>query len=335
MLKTIESESLIKRKRVIEHLPFRPLPGFSSPHLQTVLPTFFSQAGEAPPSAPFLVSLEDGDTLYCRISSPLSWKPQDKTVILVHGLGGDADTSNYMVRMSRKLYRSGYRSIRMNLRYAGEGNQYAKRPYHGGTSHDLLALVRALKDQSPQSPITIIGYSLGGNITLKMVGELKEKAHSLIEMVIAVCAPIDLQHTMELLKHPTNQLYHRYYVKALRKVGQPWIGKQSVKSILDFDNVVTAPQWGFKDAFDYYRQCSSQYFLSGIQQTCHLIFAEDDPFIDYRPALKQLHSPNMKLWLSPHGGHMGFWGWAGKEHRHYWLDRFLLKIIREHEEHII
>lgn len=322
----IAIESHPANKVVIENLSFKPAPGMASPHIQTVVPIFFRYAGKEPPSDPLVIPLGDGDALYCKISTPHSWKAHHQTVVLLHGLGG-SDSSSYMTRLSRKFFQKGLRCVRINLRGVGNGNSVVQRPYHGGTSHDVLQVIQSLKQRAPESPLTLIGFSLGGNITLKLLGELSERAKDLIERAFAICAPIDLAHTMQLLFHPSNHLYHLYYVKGLKQMGSRWIGQESVRSIPDFDNVVTARQWGFKDASDYYQQCSSKFFLSKIKQTCHLIFAADDPFIDYRSVLGENLPPQIKLFLSPHGGHMGFWGWAGREHRYHWLDAHLLNTI--------
>lgn len=309
----------------VEELSFRPARGMASPHLQTILPTFFSQGGAEPPSTLLFIPLEDGDALCCKISTPSKWMPHHKTILMLHGLGG-SDASTYMIRMSRKFYQAGYRSLRINLRGSGEGVHFAQRPYNGGTSGDILQVIRTLKRETPQSPMALIGFSLGGNIALKLMGELGEQASSLLERVISVCAPIDLAQTMELLFNRSNHIYHRYYVRGLRRMGARWIGKNKIESLLDFDNVVTAPYWGYSDAHDYYRQCSSKFFLPEIRQLCHLIFAADDPFVDYRSAMQKSLSSAVKIWLSPYGGHMGFWGWAGQEHGYNWLDALLLKL---------
>ena len=314
----------------IEYLSFRPAPGMGSPHLQTILPILFKKSGKEPPSASFFIHLEDGDSLCCKLSTPPSWKTNQKTIIIVHGLGG-SHASGYMVRLSRKFYQAGYRILRINLRGSGPGAHLAQRPYHAGTSNDILQVIQTLKKETPHSPLTLIGFSMGGNIALKLAGELGEKATSLLEQTFAICAPIDLAQTTDLLLRHSNRFYHRYYLNGLQRLGYRWLGNRSLKSVIDFDHFVTAPQWGYQDAFDYYRQCSSSFFLSNIRHPCHLIFAADDPFIDYRPALKCSLSPSVKIMLSPYGGHMGFWGWAGKEHGYCWLDRLLLDLIKKME----
>jgi len=310
----------------VKLLSFKPVQGFASPHIQTILPVILTKGGTEPPSAPFFVQLSDGDSLYCKMSTPACWTPLHKTVLLLHGLGG-SDSSAYMIRLARKMYLAGHRVVRVNLRGSGQGVHYARRPYNGGTSADILDVVQTMKKQTPHSPLILIGYSLGGNILLKLLGELGEKGTELVEKGIAVCPPIDLARTMELLCQGTNQIYHRYYVKGLRLLGAPWLKNQTIHSIVEFDTHVTAPQWGFRDAHDYYAQCSGILFLSKIRTKCELILSMDDPFVDYRPVMDLAVNTDVNIWLSRYGGHMGFWGWAGLEHGWNWLDGLLFKLV--------
>ena len=190
----------MENRQQFKQLSFLPLQGCGSPHIQTFF-AGFSQPGKPPPSLPFLVSLGDGDLLSCQISTPPSWKPTDKTVLLVHGLCGSHE-SNYMVRLSRKLYKQGYRAVRINLRACGSGHSLARRPYHGGLSQDLLQVLQAMKRQAPDSPMILIGFSLGGNIALKLAGELGRQ--KLLTLTIAICSPLNLGHTAHLLTLPQN-----------------------------------------------------------------------------------------------------------------------------------
>lgn len=310
-----------------EKLPFTPAPGLGSPHLQTFL-ACFTPAGPLPPSKTLEVELSDGDKLACEISTPPTWKKEDPSVVLVHGLGG-CHTSSYMVRMARKLYQSGVQSVRVNLRCCGTGIKLSKRPYHGGVSEDLLEVVQALKKSTPRSPITLIGFSLGGNIALKLAGELGEKALGLIEKTIAVCAPIDLKKTAEIMSLPKNKLYNLYYMKQLEAQSKRWINGKTFSNIYEFDDLVTVPQWGFKDPFEYYETCSGYAYLPFIKHPCYLLFADDDPFVDYYAHSITEASPYVKVWASPSGGHMGFFGWANEEHKYFWLDFQLFKWILE------
>lgn len=308
-----------------EYLPFQPLFGLSSPHAQTVLGCF-SPAGAPPPSTQLLVSLEDGDTLVCEVSTPRKWEESHKTVLLVHGMGGSHE-SCYMIRFSRKLYRLGYRAIRVNMRGCGSGTGLAHRLYHGGVSNDVLETIKVVKKQTPNSPIALIGFSLGGNIALKLAGELGEEASNFLETTIAICPPVDLAQTAAMLARPENKIYNSYYMRQLKSQAARWVKGKSFSNIYEFDTLVTAPNWGFKGPFDYYQQCSSCFFLPKVHHSCHLLFAEDDPFIDYRPSVSMPLDSCVKVWVTPYGGHLGFLGWAGKDHYYFWMDSLLQQWI--------
>ncbi len=310
---------------MLEPVPFRPLPGLSSPHAQTIIASFI-HPGSPPPSSPMLVPLPDGDTLYCQMSLPPAWREDQKTIVMVHGLGG-SDASNYMIRMGRKLYEMSYRVVRVNLRGCGSGSNLSNLPYHGGVSGDVYAVLQALKKQTPLSPLILLGFSLGGNIALKLSGELGQDGLQLLQCTIAVCSPIDLRDTMTLISKPSNLIYHRYYLRHMVRQGKRWLKGQHIDTLYEFDNVVTAPSWGFDDADDYYRKSSSYRHIPNIRHPCYLLFTTDDPFIDYRRILKVQLPELVKVYLSPSGGHMGCLGWAGGTHRWFWLDSLLLDWI--------
>jgi len=309
----------------IEHLPFEPLLGFSSPHAQTVLGCF-CPAGTPPPAIPIIVQLTDGDQLCCELSTPKNWIATQKTVILVHGLGG-SHKSPYMIRFSRKLYQNGYQVLRVNMRGCGSGHQLASRPYHGGVSSDIQNVVETIKKKFPLSPIVLVGFSLGGNIVLKLAGELGAGANKLIESTIAVCPPVDLAQCSALLARPLNKLYNQYYMRHLEKQAERWINGRPFSNLYEFDCLITAPHWGFQGAFDYYQQCSSRFILPQIQHPCRILFSADDPFIDYRSCLELPLPIHVKVSVSPYGGHLGFLGWSGRQHFYFWMDNLLLKWI--------
>lgn len=309
----------------VEPLAFEPLPGFSSPHLQTVL-ACFAPGGTPPPSVSKIIHLNDGDALTCEVSTPANWKHHEKTIVMIHGLGGCHSTS-YMVRCSRKFFQKGYRTIRLNMRSCGSGTKLAKLPYHGGLSSDVLQVIQELKIDNSSSPITLIGFSLGGNIALKLAGELGENGMSLLDMTIAICPPVDLAMTAKIMARPINHLYNRYYMYNLDRLTKQWTCGRPFRSIYEFDEMVTAPTWGFKNPHEYYIASSSRHKLAHIQHRCHIIFAQDDPFIDYTICLNSKRSNSINVWLSKYGGHMGFFGWADKEHGYFWLDRLLLSWV--------
>ncbi|MBA3815146.1 MAG: alpha/beta fold hydrolase [Parachlamydiaceae bacterium] len=310
---------------MFEYIPFKPLPGLSSPHAQTIVASF-TRPGITPPSNPLLVPLKDGDAIFCEVSQPLDWVENKKTIVMVHGLAGST-TSNYMVRIARKLFEAGYRVVRVNLRGSGQGSHLARLPYHGGSSGDVLAVLQHLKELTPYSPFVLVGFSLGGNIALKLSGELDSDCTSLLESTIAICSPIDLEETIHLLAKPANKLYQRFYLGQMLQQTQRWTKGREISSLYEYDSLITAPIWGFSSAEAYYRHSSSRYYLPNIKHPCYVLLTEDDPFVDHRQLMSCPLPSNIKVALCQNGGHMGFLGWTGMEHRHFWLDQHLLNWI--------
>ena len=297
-----------------EKLSFKPLRGLSSPHLQTILPSFLP-VGKQPPSKPWIFTLSDGDILSLEVSKPPTWEKDHPTTFLVHGLGGD-HTSSYMVRMTKKLYKKGHKVIRINLRGCGSGQGLSTKPYCGGNSQDLLEVLLENQKKNPSSPTNLIGFSLGGNITLKLSGELGTGLSSILNHCIAVCPPLDLFHSVQTIgKSP---FYERYFLKSISK---QFYNTPSSMYLLD-DNI-TAPAWGYESALDYYQSCSCLFFLPKIKHKTRILLAEDDPFIDHKKAHTVLLPEAVEVYTTEKGGHMGFIG----ENRRHWMDDLLLDWI--------
>lgn len=305
-------------------LNFKPFFGLASKHLQMIVAAY-SLPGKAPLSTQLLVDIGNGDQLSCEVSTPANWKKGDKTILLLHGLGG-SHNSRYMIRMARKLYQRGDKVVRINFRNCGSGAGLSKLPYGAGNSKDILKVIRQLKQESPESEITLIGFSLGGNTVLKLAGELGEEVNGLIKKVIAVCPPLDLKQTVLKIQEKRYWVYHRFYLNNILKQCQPWM-KQKVHSIYEFDDKITGPSWGFSGAEEYYEKCSSKQFISNIRCEAYLLFAEDDPFISM-DSLETLTLPeNVYVWVSKQGSHVGFIGPTNQAGTFQWLDQLLLQWI--------
>lgn len=308
----------------INQLNFSPFPGLSSGHVQTFL-TVFRNPGVAPPSKSWIVFLEGGDCLSCEVSVPQGWKHSGRTIVLVHGLSG-SDSSNYMIRLSRKFYLQGDKVVRVNLRGCGSGKGLSRLPYHAGNSDDILQVLKQINKETPGTEVTVMGFSLGGNIVVKLAGELGEEACHFAKTFISVCAPLDLSHTMHKMMKKRNILYHNYFLSHISKQSKQWIAKK-IRTLLEYDNAVTAPLWGFQGAEDYYYCCSSLRFLSKIKQTTHFLFAEDDPFINNNVLKGTAIGSHVNLWSTKYGGHLGFVGKGAKEHKFHWMDHLLINWV--------
>lgn len=313
-------------RQFYKKLEFRPLWGITSRHFQLIVPAYLS-AGKAPPSVQWLVDIGNQDQLSCEVSTPDGWQSSNPTVALIHGLGG-SHNSPYMVRMARKLFQKGYRAVRINLRGTGSGKGLSRLPYSAGTSADILHVVQNLKQTAPASDLTLIGFSLGGNIVLKLAGELGEEAVKILLQVIAVCPSIDLAQTTRLIQRKGNLLYHRYYLRHLLEQAKPWV-KDNYPSIYAYDDNVTGPLWGFSGADDYYQKCSSLSFIDKIRCPTRILFAEDDPFVSLE-CLKGISIPSqVQIFATQHGSHMGYLGFSGPSWDPFWMDQLLLSWVNK------
>jgi hypothetical protein len=315
-------------------LPFRPLPLLANPHLQTIVASQIYVPIE-PPAVTQVVQLPDGDSIALEVSTPECWHPGQPTVVLVHGLCG-YHRSPYMMRMAYKLWRRGLRAVRMNLRGCGSGVGLARHPYHSGRSADVLQVLQTLQQGASGSPVSVIGFSLGGNIVLKMAGELGSRAAMYARQVIAVCPPADLAACSRLLGQPANRLYEQRFMRLLRAAvadrharfaDLSRINLPPQLSLYEFDHIYTAPQCGFDDADDYYARSSAAPLVPRITLPCRILFAQDDPFIDATVFNAIDLPPNVQVMHTRHGGHLGFLGLPGRPGGYRWLDTVLLEWI--------
>ncbi|AKA34841.1 YheT family hydrolase [Flagellimonas lutaonensis] len=262
------------------------------------------------------LELPDGDFL------DLDWSesavPTQKAVVLLHGLEGDAQRP-YITGSAKYLNQYGFDACAVNFRgCSGEPNR-KYRSYHSGATEDLVTIVHHLLNQKPYSEIFLMGYSLGGNVALKYLGE-GNPVPKQIKGAVTVSVPCDLHDAcIELLK-PKNILYARRFKKHLiaklkekHRMFPEKISKEQIKSIVtlkDFDDVYTGPAHGFKCALDYYRKCSSKQFLVPIQIPSLIINAKNDSFLghDCYPFREAEKNPNLHLEIPDFGGHVGFWG---------------------------
>jgi uncharacterized protein len=319
---------------VSEELPFDPFPMMRGSHKQTIMGSILHWQRN-PRSKRHLVDLPDGDKIAIEMTTPKSWKEDELTVVMVHGLCG-SHKSPYLVRMARKLYKRGIRCVRINLRGCGSGKGHAKHIYHSGRSEDIYAVLKYLKNATPQSEMILIGFSLGANIVLKLAGELGLIATTCLRKVIAIAPPTDLYTSVQMLHQPENQIFERYFLKLLladvkyreRKFSDiPKVNLPGNLTLYEFDRIYVAPQCGFKNAFDYYDKCSSKWVIGEIEVPCKILFSEDDPIIDHS-CLDGLQLPdNVQIFKTKHGGHLGFLGSPIRGDMH-WMDRLLLDWIQ-------
>ncbi|MBI3508431.1 MAG: alpha/beta fold hydrolase [Chlamydiia bacterium] len=319
-----------------QEIPFEPFPFLNDPHQQTFFNSFFNFLFE-PASDQKVIPLPDGDRLSVHITTPRDWKPTDLTVVLLHGLCGSHKSPN-LVRMARRLEPRNIRAVRINMRGCGTGRGLAKHVYHSGRSEDVFEVLKALKTEHPDSPIVLIGFSLGGNIVLKLAGELGVLARPFLDKVISVSPPVDLYSSIQMLGDPANSIYERYFYRLLRadvhyrhkkfKDLPPMRLPRNLK-LYEFDQIYTAPVCGFRDAQDYYSKCSSAPLIPEIAIPCKILMAEDDPIIHAKSLDHYKLPSNVINFKTKKGGHMGYLGDPRGEKGIHWLDSLLIDWIVE------
>lgn len=297
---------------------FRPLPFLHNPHVQTVLAHLLPGA-HLRPARRQVVWLPDGDALVLHDNVPPGWRPGEPIAVLVHGLSG-SHASRQVRRLARMFLARRVRSVRLDLRGAGQAALLARRSYHGGCSDDLRTALAEVHRWGPASPLLVLGVSLGGNIALKMAGEMTEHPVPGLARIAALGPPIDLERCAALLAQPHNRLYENVFLRdlmgELRQRQRNFPDLRPVRfprrlTMRLFDELYTAPTCGFADALDYYRRASSVPVLSRIGVPTLILTARDDPFIAVEPFEETKFPALVTLRIVPHGGHVGFLGWDG------------------------
>jgi predicted alpha/beta-fold hydrolase len=251
-------------------------------------------------------------------------------VILVHGLEGSSE-SGYALSMAAAALEAGLVVHRFNMRGCGASPWHPHANYHSGQTGDLLFVARERKRASGL-PLFAVGYSLGGNVVLKLAGELGEEGGAVFDGVCAVSAPIDLAAGADALARRSNVIYQRRFLKRLKERVRkrhplapemyPLGPLAEVKTIRDFDHQYTAKLFGFGTADRYYQTQSSRQFLEHIRIPTLLVHAKDDPMVPFscyeHPALHA--NPHVRLLAVEHGGHLGF---LARGPRRFWLDHLI------------
>jgi hypothetical protein len=295
---------------------FCPLPLLGNPHVQTLLSYVLTGPPFAHPTTERQVQLADGDRLVLHDSVPPGWQPGGRIALVVHGLGG-SHRSGHVQRQALALQRAGLRVVCVDLRTAGRGIALARRPYHAGCSDDLRAAAGEVHRWSPQSPLVLVGLSLGGNVVLKLAGEAAGDPVPGLARVVAIGPPIDVGRCVALLAEPRNVVYEQFYVRSLVSHAErhrrhfpdlPATRFPRPTTMRLFDDLYTAPRCGFADALDYYRRTSSLPLIPRIEVPALILTARDDPFIAVGP-FEELRAPgHVEVRVVERGGHLGFLG---------------------------
>lgn len=275
------------------------------------------------------LSMPDDDFL------DLDWTPDPgptaPIVLVLHGLEGNS-RRRYVLSVCRELSARGLRAVAMNFRgCSGEPNR-ALHFYHSGATEDPRFVIERIRAHHPGRPIGAVGFSLGGNVLLKLLGDDAAGGAGLLDAAVAMSVPYDLAAGCTALERGGMAgVYTRYFLRSLRRKVATKRDRLAdtldidlalrARTLRSFDDAVTAPLNGFDSAADYYTRCSSGVSLPGIRVPTLLLHAEDDPFLPASaiPTAEAANNPHVRLALTAQGGHVGFVG-GSPTAPHFWGD---------------
>jgi predicted alpha/beta-fold hydrolase len=330
---------------------FAPRRFLGNGHAQTIAGNFLPRANQLPPPTRELVEVSPASE--SQIASSVlclcHWQPaevraQRPTAIVVHGLEGSAE-SQYVVGNANKLWRAGANVVRMNMRNCGGRNYEMARLtptlYHSGLSGDVGAVMRFFLERERLESVALIGYSMGGNLVLKLAGELGGDAPRQLRSVVGVSPAMDLGPSASALHRPENRLYERRFLRALIKRFRQKVRlfpraydanrATGIGSLREFDDRITALYSGFASAEDYYFRAAAARVVDRIAVPTLILHSLDDPFVTItaETAAKIEANPNITFVQTDRGGHCAFLArrdaLAGDDG--YWAETTLLRFV--------
>jgi predicted alpha/beta-fold hydrolase len=260
--------------------------------------------------------------------------PAKGQLVLLHGLEGSSN-GGYIVSLSQAALTAGFGVHRLNMRSCGGTEHLSETMYHSGLTSDTLQVLRAIQARN-LGPLFLVGFSLGGNVALKLAGELQ--LTNLLSGVCAVSTPIDLACAVRSIDKPENIIYGRRFLSRLKarirrkNLSAPHLyptGElKKVRSIWAFDDRYTAPLFGFGTAANYYATQSAARFLEYIEIPTLVVTAQDDPLVPFEMYNRNVFHENLALTLvaPQHGGHLGF---LSRNRPRFWLDELLMSWVKE------
>jgi len=322
---------------------FEPHPLLRHPHLMTLTAAFwprrFPRLG---PPTERLFEVEPGS----RILAKCHWQAEPQrhpTIVLVHGLEGSSE-SLYMLGIAEKAFAAGFNALRLNQRNCGGTERLTPTLYNSGLSGDPRAVLAELTDPSGRDALPevfFVGYSMGGNLVLKMAGELADQAPGQLRGVCAVNPGIDLAACADAIALPQNFLYEWNFLHGLkrrmRSKARLFPGRYSldglgrVRTLREFDDALTAPSFGYRDADDYYHKASALRVVAAIRVPTLILTAQDDPFVSFGtfrdPGVAG--NPHITLAAPPRGGHCAFISRNAGDER-FWAEARVVEFCQQH-----
>jgi predicted alpha/beta-fold hydrolase len=278
-----------------------------------------------------------------RVLAHCHWQPrpwEHPTLVVLHGLNGSSD-AHYMRGLATKAHAHGMNAVRLNQRNCGDTEHLSAGLFHSGLTADVRHVVEELIAVDGLPAIGVAGYSLGGNLALKLAGEYADAAPPALRAVCAVSPIIEISECVRALERPGNWLYQWNFVKDLkrrmRRKQQFWPGRfdlsklDRIRTVREFDEAYTAPYFGFEGAEDYYHRASAMRVVDRIRVPALIITSEDDPFVPATPFHdpRIADNPHVTLFACAHGGHCGFVGSAAGEDDGYWAEDRVVAFVEQ------
>ena len=320
--------------------PFAAPAWLKSGHLQTIYGATLWQPETLVSDQRLTIRVDDENAVLCLLNQARA-QPGPACLILLHGLEASAEAP-YIASTARKALADGWDVLRMNLRSCGGSHHLAATSYHGGLSGDALAVAQHAVSKKGYQRIAMAGFSLGGHTLLKLAGELGADYPPWLKGICAISPPLKLGSASAGLMHPRNRIYERYFYKNMLRSyrarhrlwpeSTPMAVLSRVHNLYEFDDLITAPAFGYRDAEDYYSQNSALQWVDQIRLPVRIIFALDDPIIPFnahRQAMA-LNNPAVSWLLSAEGGHVGFFNTptlAAQDRDALWAENRLLETV--------
>jgi predicted alpha/beta-fold hydrolase len=297
--------------------PFEPHTLLKNGHAMTIASAFIPRRFDIPPAEARLFQVDPES----RLLAHCHWQPSKRkdapVIVVVHGLEGSSD-GNYMRGIAERAFHRGFHVVRMNQRNCGGTEALTPTLYNSGMSADYRAVLEELSNADGFELIFFAGYSMGGNLVTKMAGEFGAAVPKALRGVCAVCPALDLAACADALERRDNFLYQLRFVTSLmsRYARKQKLfperyklnGLPPVRTVRQFDDVITAPLFGYRDAQDYYDNVGAKRVAAQIRVPMLMITAQDDPFVPYASfiAAKIDANPAIQFVAPEHGGHCGF-----------------------------
>lgn len=340
MLSTLEGTT-------VQVADFRPRRFMRNGHLQTIFGNYLPRPSNLPPAEAQLVEVSPATEhqISSQVLCHCHWQPEEvrttrPTVIIVHGLEGSSD-SQYVVGNSNKFWQAGANVVRMNMRNCCGTEALTPTLYHSGLSGDVLAVMRFFVDRHHLQSVALVGYSMGGNLVLKLAGELGATPPPELRSVVGVSPVIDLAPSSDALHLPQNRIYEMKFVRAMTRRFRRKAAlfpraydpnrAAGISSLRDFDEQIISLYSGFSGAEDYYYRVAAARIIDQVTVPTLILNSLDDPFIRIAPDTRDkiIANPNITFLETERGGHCAFLeqpnpatGYDG-----YWAEHKLVRFI--------